>query len=712
MNKKLSLANKYRPKTFEDVSEQDSIKTILENQIKNNNLKHAYLFCGGAGTGKCLPLNSDIMTLTGYKKMKDIQLGDSLIDGLGKECKVIGIYPQGIQPVYKVTFSDRTSTLCSLDHIWRVGWYSNKQATVKWDDLTLKEIMKRGLKKKNNTSGWKFRIPIPKINCWNNSVPIDPYLLGVLLGDGDLGSSSNIKVSLYEKDIFNKIKIILNNLGYDLHLCDNNKSEIKDYSIVCSTETKGFINYINNLDIRCRSIEKHIPQEYLFTTFENRIKLLQGLFDTDGYIDSHNNFIFTTSSPKLSEDFAFLVRSLGGTDTIVEKPSGYKHNGYYIQCHNHFNHYIKFDNDFEFCTSIKHKERIKNKQNAPLRRIINIEYVGEEECQCIAVDSLDSTYMTNDLIVTHNTTSARIIANLINNGQGRPIEIDCASNNGVDAMRNIQEECRTRPLQGKYKIFILDECHMITTAGWNSMLKILEEPPEYVIFIFCTTDPQKIIGTIMSRVQRFNFKRISTQGIVKRLKYIIEKENIDYFNDPNVSEEEYNARQIAEAQGAVYIDYEESAIQYIARLAKGGMRDAITTLEKCIDFSPVLTIENVQKVTSGGVDEETLLKLCGLILFKDSKKALIMFNDLYLTGIDTSLFVKLYMEFLQNCIKYLITEDSNIVTISDNTIEFLKNNQCLDNLRNQFLNLLHIRNNYSSEDLKILVESWIVEECI
>lgn len=712
MNKKLSLANKYRPKTFEDVSEQDSIKTILENQIKNNNLKHAYLFCGGAGTGKCLPLNSDIMTLTGYKKMKDIQLGDSLIDGLGKECKVIGIYPQGIQPVYKVTFSDRTSTLCSLDHIWRVGWYSNKQATVKWDDLTLKEIMKRGLKKKNNTSRWKFRIPIPKINCWNNSVPIDPYLLGVLLGDGDLGSSSNIKVSLYEKDIFNKIKIILNNLGYDLHLCDNNKSEIKDYSIVCSTETKGFINYINNLDIRCRSIEKHIPQEYLFTTFENRIKLLQGLFDTDGYIDSHNNFIFTTSSPKLSEDFAFLVRSLGGTDTIVEKPSGYKHNGYYIQCHNHFNHYIKFDNDFEFCTSIKHKKRIKNKQNAPLRRIINIEYVGEEECQCIAVDSLDSTYMTNDLIVTHNTTSARIIANLINNGQGRPIEIDCASNNGVDAMRNIQEECRTRPLQGKYKIFILDECHMITTAGWNSMLKILEEPPEYVIFIFCTTDPQKIIGTIMSRVQRFNFKRISTQGIVKRLKYIIEKENIDYFNDPNVSEEEYNARQIAEAQGAVYIDYEESAIQYIARLAKGGMRDAITTLEKCIDFSPVLTIENVQKVTSGGVDEETLLKLCGLILFKDSKKALIMFNDLYLTGIDTSLFVKLYMEFLQNCIKYLITEDSNIVTISDNTIEFLKNNQCLDNLRNQFLNLLHIRNNYSSEDLKILVESWIVEECI
>lgn len=669
-------------------------------------------FVVGAGTGKSLTLDSDIMTLNGYKKMRDIQLGDSLIDGLGKECKVIGIYPQGIQPVYKVTFSDRTSTLCSLDHIWRVGWYSNKQMTVKWDDLTLKEIMKRGLKKKNNTSGWKFRIPVPKIDCWNSSVSIDPYLLGVLLGDGDLGSNDSIKVSLYEEDIFNKTKSILNNLGYDLHICNSNKPEIKDYNIVCLTQTKGFVNYINNLNIRCKSIEKHIPQEYLFTTLENRIKLLKGLFDTDGYIDSHNNFIFTTSSSKLSEDFAFLVRSLGGTDTIIEKPSGYIHNDQYIQCHNHFDHYIKFDNDFEFCTSIKHKRRIKNKQNAPQRRIINIEYIGEQECQCIAVDSLDSTYMTNDLIVTHNTTSARIIANLINNSQGRPIEIDCASNNGVDAMRSIQEECRTRPLQGKYKIFILDECHMITTAGWNSMLKILEEPPEYVIFIFCTTDPQKIIGTIMSRVQRFNFKRISTQGITKRLKYIIDKENLDYFNDTDISCDEYEARQMALNQGAVYIDYQESAIEYIARLAKGGMRDAITTLEKCLDYDTKLTIQNVQKVTSGGVDEQTLLQLCGYIIYKDPKKALLLFNDLYLTGIDTSLFIKLYMEFIENCIKYIITEDSNIVTISDNTIEFLKNNPCIDKLRRQFLNLLHIRNNYSSEDLRILVESWIVEECI
>lgn len=140
-------------------------------------------------------------------------------------------------------------------------------------------------------------------------------------------------------------------------------------------------------------------------------------------------------------------------------------------------------------------------------------------------------------------------------------------------MRAIQDECSRRPLDCKYKIFILDECHMLTQQAWNSALKILEEPPEYVIFLFATTDPQKIIQTIMSRVQRFNFKRISTQGIVSRLKYILAQENITTYTD--------------------------EAIQYIARLARGGMRDSITTLEKCLDYSNNLTLDVVLKVTSG-----------------------------------------------------------------------------------------------------------------
>lgn len=719
MAKKQSLANKFRPTTFDEVSEQESIRVILENQIKTNNIKHAYLFCGGAGTGKAQPLDSDIMTIRGYKKMKDISVGDKLIDGLGNQTIVTGIYPQGFKPIYKITFSDRTSTLCSDEHIWKVGKYSNYKGQVIWQNMTVKELLQNGLKKANN-KGWKYRIPVPQINCWEDNISIDPYLLGYLIGDGDLGSSKSIKVSIYENDIFEKIDNILKSIGYKLHLCNSEDNLKKDYNIVqinfeYSNQFKdntGFVKYIQKLNLRCNSLEKHIPKEYLFSSIECRQKLLQGLFDADGYIDHANNYVFTTSSSQLSADFAFLVRSLGGTDTVVEKPSAYKKNGKTIVCENHFDHTIKFENDFQFCSSNKHLNKIKPKQNGPQRRIIDIEYVGEQQCQCIMVDSEDHTYMTNDLIVTHNTTTARIIANMINEGKGKPIELDCASHNGVDDMREILEECHTRPLIGKYKIFLMDECHMLTVQAWNSLLKVLEEPPSYVIFLFCTTDPQKIIQTILSRVQRFNFSRISTEGIIKRLKYIISQENKDYLNDTSIPPEELNERQKANAQGAVYINYEEEAVEYLARLAKGGMRDAITSLEKCLDYSTNLTLENVHKVMSGGVDEETLLKMMRLILDKNAKASLLCFNEIYMSGIDTSLFLKLYIEYLENCIKFIITQQPNIVPLSEISLSWLReNSRFLDDMRNQLMSTLKIKTDYLSEDLKIIIESWIVQEC-
>ena len=287
---------------------------------------------------------------------------------------------------------------------------------------------------------------------------------------------------------------------------------------------------------------------------------------------------------------------------------------------------------------------------------------------------------------TGKTTSCRIIANMINEGKGKPIELDCASNNSVDDMRAIQDSCMKRPLEGKYKIFILDECHVLTPQAWNSMLKILEEPPEYVIFLFATTDPQKILKTIMSRVQRFNFKRISTSGIVNRLKYILEQEHIT--------------------------TYEEEAIQYIARLARGGMRDSITTLEKCLDYDNNLTLSNVLKVTSGGVDEATMQKLLIFILNKQCKEALNLFNDIYMSGIDISLFVKMFIEFVENCVKFLITENTDIVTISDIIINWLINNKGIVlTLKNYLYDLTKHNIFYSNDDLKILMESWIIKQC-
>lgn len=123
------------------------------------------------------------------------------------------------------------------------------------------------------------------------------------------------------------------------------------------------------------------------------------------------------------------------------------------------------------------------------------------------------------------TTCARIFANDINHGEGNPIELDAASNNGVDDVREIIQQAKTKSLNSEYKIFIIDECHAISNAGWQAMLKIIEEPPAKSIFIFCTTNPERIPKTILSRVQRYDFNRISTEGIINRLQYILEQES-------------------------------------------------------------------------------------------------------------------------------------------------------------------------------------------
>lgn len=145
--------------------------------------------------------------------------------------------------------------------------------------------------------------------------------------------------------------------------------------------------------------------------------------------------------------------------------------------------------------------------------------------QQLETNTIKNAYLFVGGAGTGKTTTARIFANEINKGQGNPIEMDAASNSGVDDVRNIIQEAKTKSLSSEYKVFIIDECHAISNTGWQAFLKLIEEPPAKSIFIFCTTDPQKIPKTILSRVQRYDFKRISLDGIVRRLKHICDSEN-------------------------------------------------------------------------------------------------------------------------------------------------------------------------------------------
>ena len=255
------------------------------------------------------------------------------------------------------------------------------------------------------------------------------------------------------------------------------------------------------------------------------------------------------------------------------------------------------------------------------------------------------------------TTCARIFANDINRGEGNPIELDAASNNGVDDVRNIIQQAKTKSINSEYKIFIIDECHAISNAGWQAMLKIIEEPPAKSIFIFCTTDPQKIPKTILSRVQRYDFQRISQKGIVERLWCILDDEG---YND---------------------IDkvVDKEPLEYIAKLADGGMRDAITLMDKCLAYSSELTVENVVKAL-GVIDYGPMFKLTDALLGYNNlsvKDAVVLIENAYDSGKDLKQFVRQYIVFLTDCIKYSMKCSWSLINIPklDEYVEILNDYQ-------------------------------------
>lgn len=291
---------------------------------------------------------------------------------------------------------------------------------------------------------------------------------------------------------------------------------------------------------------------------------------------------------------------------------------------------------------------------------------------------------------TGKTTCARIVAGMINEGQGNPIELDAASNNSVDDVRRIITDSKFKSMDSKYKIYIIDECHSLSNAAWQAMLKLLEEPPKSTVFIFCTTDPQKIPGTILSRVQRYNFQRISKEGIIKRLKFIIESENAENLMNR--------------------IFYEDEAIEYIAKQAQGGMRDAITTLDKCLQYNNNLSLQNVVTVLSSGVTPYELFDFTLLLLNKDSKKALEMLDSFFMSGIDMSLLLNMYFEFLLNIQKYLVLGDKSISNLPEDIL-----NRCSTTMTNtirSYVQKLYNVINAPKMDIKVLMEAWVMERCI
>lgn len=269
--------------------------------------------------------------------------------------------------------------------------------------------------------------------------------------------------------------------------------------------------------------------------------------------------------------------------------------------------------------------------------------------QQIETKSFQHAYLFTGPAGCGKTTSARIFANKINEEKGNPIEVDAASNSGVDNIRNIIEDAKRKSLDSEYKVFIIDECHSLSSGSWQALLKLLEEPPKFTIFILCTTNPEKIPATIMSRVQRYQFNKISTDGIVDRLKTICNIENKDimeeYGDMDSASDIEW-----ARVQKLPVVDYDENSLSYIAKQANGGMRDAITMMDKCLSLSTNLTVENVVKAI-GTVDYAEHFQLLEYLTKKDSNCILVVEN-VFNAGKDIKLFLKNFHDFVLDVCKF------------------------------------------------------------
>ena len=212
------------------------------------------------------------------------------------------------------------------------------------------------------------------------------------------------------------------------------------------------------------------------------------------------------------------------------------------------------------------------------------------------------------------------------------IEIDAASNNGVDNIREIVEEVRYRPTQGRYKVYIIDEVHMLSQGAFNALLKTLEEPPSYVVFILATTEVGKIPVTILSRCQRYDFHRIDAGTLVGRMKELTEKEGVET---------------------------EERALQFIARSADGSMRDALSLLDQCMAFymGEKLTYEKALSAL-GAVDTDVFAGLTAKIILGDAGAAVLAFEQMMERGREAGQFVADYIWYLRNLLMVQTSEEA------------------------------------------------------
>lgn len=360
------------------------------------------------GKGKDQSLDSLIKVPGGWKRMGDMEIGDTVTAWDGSPSKVQGIYPQGRKQLYRVTFADGRSTKAGPEHLWRV-YYVNTQPHKRWRTVTTLEMLRL------------ISMPNPRVYVPLNqseqgpdvNLPIPPYTMGAVLGDGRVYESS-ITITKNDPFIFERVQSELpNELGISPASCENRAYSAR-IQPVKSRDHNAYRESFEGLGLSgLKSYEKFIPEIYLHGSTEQRLALLNGLLDTDGTVNTSGSISFSSTSYELAQGVQYLVRSLGGIASIATRSPNYTHNGIRLSGRIAYQVNIRHPHPSTLFTLPRKKERINddNQYSSSLKlRVTSVEPESVEETQCISIDHPEHLYITDDFTVTHNTLVSLVAA--------------------------------------------------------------------------------------------------------------------------------------------------------------------------------------------------------------------------------------------------------------------------------------------------------------
>ena len=359
------------------------------------------------GTGKAQPMYSKVLTPYGFVKMGDIKVGSKVVAGNGNVANVVGVYPQGKRDIYEITLDDGSKCRCSDEHLWTVQnredrVYESKTGVHRQRTITLSDLMKKLTVESGKRSNYSIDYVKP-IDFPQKKLLLHPYVMGALLGDGGL-SGGSVRFSTSDMEIVDRMNRYLPN-GYRLKYVSN-----YDYVVVGHEGNNTKNGSLVSIALKKyglfgkKSEDKFIPNDYQYASNEQRLWLLRGLLDTDGSCEK-TSIEYTTCSEKLAQNVKDLVHSLGGYVHETVRNSGYKKDGKFIECKPSHRLTIQFFKESESVFALlRHKEKYNPQRKNVKRFIKSVEYIGSEECQCIMIDDPCHLYITDDYIITHNTT--------------------------------------------------------------------------------------------------------------------------------------------------------------------------------------------------------------------------------------------------------------------------------------------------------------------